>query len=394
MTRRRLRVLHVVHRLDYGGLQRLVRDIVTLADRDRFDSHVMTMTQFGVFAEGLGAFAELHQDTSIPHVSMVWPASTIARIRSIAPDVVHTHSGVWYKASLAARRARVPWLVHTDHGRRHPDPWMARFLDRLAARRTDVVVAVSNTLRCQLADTVVPDPSRIRVIVNGVDTRRFRPRPVDAMLRGELGLPRAGPLIGSVGRLDPIKAYDVMIRAFAALRATWTEGPMPALVLVGDGPQRARLARLIEEYGLQDVARLVGWRRDVEIVYRLLDVFTLSSRSEGTPLALLEAMSTGVCPVVMDVGGCSAVLGERLRHRLVPPGDPAALAEAWRAALARPDCRGADGVVARERVEGAFGLEAMIRRYERLYVGAEDGEPESAARSAPGAVAGVAGASR
>src|SRR5438876_1535216 len=136
----------------------------------------MTMTHFGPLAEGLAAFAELHQDESIPRFSMVWPRRASGKIRSIAPDVVHTHSGVWYKASLAARRAGVPRIIHTDHGRPHPDPWVARFLDGLAARRTDVVVAVSEALRRQLADTVVPDPARIRVIVNGVDTSRFGPR--------------------------------------------------------------------------------------------------------------------------------------------------------------------------------------------------------------------------
>lgn len=381
MKPRRLRVLHVVHRLDYGGLQRLVGAIVSRIDRDRFESHVLTMTQFGPLAEGLDAFAELHQDESLPRVSMVWPRRAIRRIRSIAPDVVHTHSGVWYKASFAARRAGVPRLVHTDHGRPHPDPWIARFLDKLAARRTDVVVAVSDALQRQLAAAVVADPSRIRVIVNGVDTCRFRPRPVNGTVRGELGIDAGVPVLGSIGRLDPIKAYDIMIRAFALLRANWAEGPAPVLVLVGDGPERARLAALIERHGLRETVRLVGWRRDVEDVYAVFDVFTLSSWSEGTSLGLLEAMSTGVCPVVTDVGGSAAVLDERLRHRLVPPGDPVALAQAWRDALACPARRQADGAVGRQRVEQAFGVDPMVRQYERIYAGEDIGDSRNAAAS-------------
>src|SRR2546422_9963026 len=107
---------------------------------------------------------------------MVWTRRTSGKIRSISPYVVHPHSGVWYKASLAARRAGVPRIIHTDHGRPHPDPWMARFLDGLAARRTDVVVAVSEAPRRQLAGTGVPRPARIRVIVNGVGTSRFGAR--------------------------------------------------------------------------------------------------------------------------------------------------------------------------------------------------------------------------
>jgi glycosyltransferase involved in cell wall biosynthesis len=101
----------------------------------------------------------------------------------------------------------------------------------------------------------------------------------------------------------------------------------------------------------------------------LFDVFTLSSWSEGTSLGLLEAMSSGVCPIVTDVGGSPAVLGERLYHRLVPPGDAMALATAWRDALAHPARRASDGAVARARVQEAFALETMVREYERIYVG-------------------------
>jgi glycosyltransferase involved in cell wall biosynthesis len=176
-------------------------------------------------------------------------------------------------------------------------------------------------------------------------------------------------VIGSIGRLDAIKAYDVMIEAFATLRATWKEEPKPVLVLVGDGPEGGRLAALIERHGLRDAARLTGWRKDVDRLYPLFDVFTLSSWSEGTSLGLLEAMSSGVCPIVTAVGGSPAVLGEELRHRLVQPGDAAALVAAWRAALSQGDQRRSDGAAARARVELAFGLRTMVGAYERIYRG-------------------------
>src|SRR3989454_7362719 len=88
-----------------------------------------------------------------PPRSTLFPYTTLFRSRAVAPDVVHTHSGVWYKGSLAARHAGVPRLIHTDHGRHHPDPLSARVLDGLAARRTDVIVAVSEALGHQMADT-------------------------------------------------------------------------------------------------------------------------------------------------------------------------------------------------------------------------------------------------
>ncbi|HZI21914.1 MAG TPA: glycosyltransferase, partial [Gemmatimonadales bacterium] len=208
----------------------------------------------------------------------------------------------------------------------------------------------------------------VAVIVNGIDTSRFQPHAVNGMRR-ELGLRPGAPVIGSIGRLDPIKAYDLMLQAFAELRAGWSEahGPPPYLVLVGDGPERDRLSALVERHALRDAARLVGWRKHVEDIYPVFDVFTLSSWSEGTSLGLLEAMSCGVCPVVTNVGGSPATLGESLHHRLVPPGDPTALAAAWRAALADGPGRTRDAATARQRVERAFGVEAMVREYERIY---------------------------
>jgi len=368
----RIRVLHVVLDLHAGGLERLVADLVRRVDPVRFDNHVLALRFLGRNARGLEQAGRLHVARPLPRWTMVWPLPLTRQIRAIAPDVVHTHSGVWYKASLAARQAGVRRLIHTDHGRVDPDRWGGRLLDRLAARRTDVVVAVSEALAQQLAATGVAEARRLRVVPNGVDTERFGPRPGGASVRRELALDDVTPIIGSVGRFDAVKRYDLMIEAFACLRAAWRDGPAPVLVMMGEGPEGARLAALVETHHLQGAVRLFGWRDDVERLLTAFDVFTLASRSEGTSVSLLEAMSAGICPVVTDVGGNRAVLGAELRHRLVPAGDARALAAAWEAALADGQGRRVDGAAARRRVEQRFSLDAMVRAYERLYVGEAD----------------------
>jgi glycosyltransferase involved in cell wall biosynthesis len=362
-------VLHIVLDLHAGGLERVVADLMRHVDPARFDNHVLALRFLGRNAQGLGPAARLHVADPLPPWTMLWPQPLIRQIREIAPDVVHTHSGVWYKASLAARWAGARRLIHTDHGRPYPDPWTARLLDRLAAPRTDVIVAVSEALARQLATAVAADPSRIVVVPNGVDVARFRSGLHDSGLHRALGLDPAAPIIGSVGRLDPVKAYDVMLDAFARLRGEWRVGPAPVLVVVGDGPEGARLAGLVEAHRLQGAAHMLGWRDDIERVLSSFDVFSLASRSEGTSVSLLEAMSAGVCPVVTEVGGNRAVLGGELAHRLVPSGDAQALADAWLAALQDRERRCADGQAARRRVVERFSLDAMIRAYERLYLG-------------------------
>ena len=194
----RVRVLHIVLDLNAGGLERLVADLVRRADPARFENHVLALRFLGRNARGLEPANRLHVAAPLPRWTMAWPRPLIRQIRELAPDVVHTHSGVWYKASLAARWAGVPRLIHTDHGRPYPDPLGARLLDRLAAGRTDVIVAVSAALAQQLVAGVVADRRRLRVVPNGVDAERFRPRPDDGGLRRELGLDPAAPIIGSV----------------------------------------------------------------------------------------------------------------------------------------------------------------------------------------------------
>jgi glycosyltransferase involved in cell wall biosynthesis len=378
---RRLRVAQVVLDLEEGGLERLVADLIRRLDPARFESHLVVLDFFGRHAQGLESVATLHLAPRLPPWTMVWPTPLERLFRAIAPDVVHTHSGVWYKASLAARRAGVPRLVHTDHGRaRWPEPRLDRLVDRRAAARTDVVVAVSQALAEHLARRIVRDPRRLRVVANGVDMRVFAPRPDDGAVRRELGLGPDTPLLGSLGRLDPIKGHDVMLDALAQCRGQWAGGPAPVLLLAGDGPERARLERRAR--GLGPAVRFLGWRTDVRQILRALDVFTLSSYSEGTSVSLLEAMSAGVCPVVTDVGGNAAVLGPVLAHQLVPPGDPTALAGAWRRALADPAARARVGQQARRRVQQAFDLDAMVAGYARIYEGVEAAASPRAVASA------------
>jgi glycosyltransferase involved in cell wall biosynthesis len=139
------------------------------------------------------------------------------------------------------------------------------------------------------------------------------------------------------------------------------------LVIAGDGTERADLHRRIAQFALGGRVHLLGWRDDITNLLGGFTIFSMSSNSEGTSLSLLEAMSCQRCPVVTDVGGNSAVLGESLRHRLVPARDAEALAAEWANALGDADTREKDAVVARERVLQAYSAEVMCRSYQRLY---------------------------
>ena len=365
----RLRVLHVIQNLNYGGMERVLSDIALRCDRERFETHVLCLRYLGRFAKDLEKVATLHVAASMSRASMLWPRALARQIRSIAPDVVHSHSGVWYKASLGSLLAGVPRVLHTEHGRPKPDRIKGRLIDRIGAAGSDVVVAVSEPLAAQLARSLAIPKRKLVVIPNGVDTQSYRPQADTGRLRAELGLGAETPIIGSIGRLEPIKGYDVMIDAFARLRARSTYVGA-VLVIAGEGSERSALEELVRARGLDGRVFLIGWRDDVVDMHSAFSIFTMSSRSEGTSISLLEAMSAGLAPVVTDVGGNAAVLGEELRKCLVPSEQPEALASAWEETLLSAKVAEHYRTAARRRVIDAFNVDAMVRAYERIYVGA------------------------
>lgn len=366
-TIRPLRVAFVIQNLNFGGMERVLHGLARELHGRGFDVHVVVLEYFGFFAKGLDAFATLHQVPPMSKFSLLYPHELAVVLRGIAPDIVHTHSGVWLKGVHAGRLAGVPVLVHTEHGRQDPVPLLERLIDNLASRHTDVTLAVSEALGAVLRGQVVHNPSRVRVVTNGVDTECLRPPTDQVTVRRSLDLPTDCLIIGTIGRLEPVKNYRLALRAFARVESESWGGSPPMLVLVGDGSERGSLEALAAELGLAARVRFLGWRTDAEQIYGAFDLFTLTSRSEGTSISLLEAMSTEVCPIVTDVGGNRAVLGPALSTLLVPADSEVGLAGAWQRYLSDPELRRAMGVKARLRVEEGFSMERMVDKHATLY---------------------------
>jgi len=310
---------------------------------------------------------QFHVLKPLPGISMVAPLGLVRCLRRIRPDVVHLHSGAWYKGALAARLARVPRIVYTEHGREHYDPRRARWLDRWASRWTDVVVAVSDGLRRYLEVALHVPPDRIQTIENGIDVDLFSPGPRSQELLDNLTIPPDAVVVGSVGRLEPVKAYQRMIEAVAHIGRSGVMNRPVYLVICGEGSEREALAECARQWGVADRVRLPGWvDRPVE-VYRSLDVFALTSLSEGASISLMEAMACGAAPVVMAVGANAEILGPDLRDQVVPAGDVAAFQRTVVATLQSPDRRALVRALARARAIERCSLDRVIRAYERAY---------------------------
>ncbi len=292
-------------------------------------------------------------------------------IRRTRPAIVHTHTAkAGVLGRLAAHLAGVPIVVHTYHGhvlRGYFGPVKTAFFRRLEAmlnRITDVPITVSEALREELATIGVAPRDKIRVVPLGLDLARFgRPCPRGA-LRSACRATDRDPLVGVVGRLVPIKDIDCFLDAAVTVKRS---RPDARFAIVGDGERRTALERRAAALDLADSVTFLGWRTDLEAVYADLDVVVNSSRNEGTPVALIEAMAAGRPVVATAVGGSPDLLGGGDRGRLVPAADAPALAAAVLDTLEHADEARHRADAARVYVLTHHSVERLLRDIDSLY---------------------------
>lgn len=358
-------VLHVLDTQEFAGRESVVEKLAGGQLSAGHDVRVLAVVEEGA---GDPPFLHAARGAEIPLDVLRLPPRAyleerkrlVAACREHRPDVLHTHG---YRPDViggsAAAAAGVP-SVSTVHGFTGGG-WKNRLyerLQRLCLRRFDAVVAVSAALAEELERSGVP-PSRLHVIRNAWGGRDdFLPKPE---ARRELSVEEDAFLAGWVGRVSPEKGPDVLVDALERVRLSGV-----TVSVIGDGPERAPLSRRAEAL---PEGREVRWHGSVPSAYRLFrafDVFVLSSRSEGTPMVLLEAMAAGVPVVATSVGGVPDVVS-RDEAYLVPPEDPDALADAVARVRDRPEEAARRVEAARRRLEAEFGPEAWVARYAGVY---------------------------
>jgi glycosyltransferase involved in cell wall biosynthesis len=375
-----LRIAIVIARLNVGGPATHVIGLAAGLPRDRFSVRLIAGREgrgeagMHYLAEEAGIRPEILPELS-PHLG---PADALAFFRLVRifrewkPDVVHTHTAkAGAVGRTAARCAGVPVVIHTFHGHvlrgyfSPPVQAFFRMIERTLTRITDRIVTLSPALRDDLASMGIAPPEKIDVVPLGIDLKAFRGAPQRrAELRDELGIGPDQPLVGTVGRLVPIKNHRLFLEA---ARSMVDSGSPVRFAVVGDGGLRDSLKEYACQLGIADRVHFLGWRKDMVPVYAALDLFALTSDNEGTPVAVIEAMAAGIPVVATAVGGVPDVVRDGETGRLVPPGDAPALSRAWRTALQdREVTQRMCGRAGRD-VERQFGRERMISAMAGLY---------------------------
>lgn len=363
----RMRILHLTAPARVGGLERVVAGLAVGHSTNGHHVHVgIALThdcaQHPFVDQFLGTKVRSHIAVFGARAYVRerrWLGSLIERVR---PDVVHTHG---YRSDLlggwAGQRLDVP-IVSTVHGFVGGD-MRARFYEWLqcrAFRRFDAVAPVAETQVGRLRGAGVPE-SRIHLVPNAWIGERSALSRSEA--REDLGLSDSTFHVGWVGRLSREKGADILLRALSLLTG------LPIRVsFLGDGTERAALEQLAHELGVYDSVRWLGFAPDARHFYPALDAYVLSSRTEGTPLVLLEAIAAGIPVIASRVGGVPSVTGEE-SALLVPADDAVALASAIREVAANPKVAHRRATIATQRLRDRFSPDAWLERYEGIYHG-------------------------
>lgn len=374
---RRLRVCHVITLLELGGAQRNTLYTLRELDRRRFEAALISGPG-GLLDEEAAAIPDLLFETCPSLRRSVRPAvdarallDLYRRLRRLRPDLVHTHSSkAGILGRLAAALAGVPIIIHTVHGwgftplqsaaKRH----LFVYLERIGAQLTTKLIAVSEANAVAGAQAGIAPREAFEIIRSGIEIERFRGASPDGGLRREIGIPEQAPLAGMIACLKPQKAPLDYVEA---ARRVLADLPGAHFLLAGDGALRGEVESAIRQAGLGGRFHLLGWRSDPERIVAEIDVLVLTSRHEGLPRVVPEAMAAAKPVVVTAVDGSPEAVRHGESGLLVPPGDLEAMAEALCRLLSDPETARRMGLRGRERV-GEWDIDEMVRRQERLYL--------------------------
>jgi len=364
----RRRLAYVVHSLNPGGTEKLAVEMAKAFNR-KYQVHVMCLDEPGLWTrylrgEGIPVSCCWRQ----PGLDLMVPLRLARIFRELRVDIIHAHQCTpWFYAALSRLFFRPPRLLLEEHGRFFPESknekraWVNRLLIK---RLTHRFVAVSKDVRARLEAYEGLDSREIEVVYNGVLPQARLPDEGRRALRAGLGFTPDHFVVGTVGRFDPIKNLPLLVGSIDAASKTLLD---IRGLLVGDGPLFGQIQSDVEASGLGETIKMPGFREDARSLTQCMDLFVLSSFSEGTSMALLEAMAAGVPVVVTDVGGNPEIVVDGECGEIIPSGSKDALTSAIVRAAKEPERWRQLGDAGQRRFEKRFTFAGMIERYDAEY---------------------------
>lgn len=366
-------IAHIIFRLDIGGLENGLVNLINHMPADRYRHAIICLTGYTDFRDRIERNVEVFALNKAEGKDFGMYVRLWRLLRELRPDVVHTRNLSTLDSQFVAALAGIRHRVHGEHGwdmiDLHGTSRKYKLLRRACRLLIHRYIPLSQDLERWLHRTIRVPRGKISRIYNGVDTERFA-----SVRQGKAPLPLAGfasPenfVIGTVGRMETVKDQLTLVQAFLRLRERCApDADRLRLVLVGEGELREKARALLAQGGAENAAWLAGARDDIPQILRSLDVFVLPSLNEGISNTILEAQASGLPVIATRVGGNPELVEQGADGLLVPPGDPQAMAAALEAYLIDPALAARHGANGRHKVVEDFSLGAMVQGYLEVY---------------------------
>ena len=360
------RVAYVIGELGNGGAEYQLYELVRGLDRARVDPTVLVLAAGGYWADHIRELGvDVEEIAGRGSADLGRLRRLRAALRRLAPDVLHTvlWSGNCY-GRMAALGLGIPVVIAAERNVIARPAWQVA-VERVLDRSTDAYLVNSGAVADGLVTRERLPAAKIRVVHNGIDLTRLPPFSLDRVAaRRTAGFDPQRRLVAQVGRLTAQKDYPTFLAAAARVAVEVADVDF---LVVGEGELRSELEAEVGRLDLGGRVRFLGLRHDVPALLGAVDVLVLTSRYEGLPNVVIEAMATGAVAVATDVGGVRELLVSGETGFIVPPGDAQAVADAVLAVLRAPESALRTAAAARRRVETEFTVDAMVRRTMELY---------------------------
>jgi len=367
-------IAHVIYRLGVGGLENGLVNLINAIPSNRYRHAIICVENYTDFRHRIK-----RDDVEIIALNkrkghdIKLYFRLLKVLRELKPDIIHTRNLSALEAQLVAVIARVKVRVHSEHGRDISDLTGENFkyntLRRSIYPFVSHFITVSKDLETWLTTLLAVSPDRISQIYNGVDHLRFFPDVSQSRRHGPEGFfVENAFVVGSVGRMEEVKNYPNLVKAFLRIFEQQSEArERLRLMIVGDGSTRQECVRLVQEAGAEKYVWFPGERSDIPELMRMMDLFVLPSLAEGISNTILEAMSSGLPVVATRVGGNVELVEDAKTGKLVTSENVVELAEAILEYYTESELLALHGQSARQKIEAEFSMASMINSYLSVY---------------------------
>lgn len=366
-----IKVAHLTYDMRIGGTETVIKNLIEAADQDVFDTEILCIEP------KLGPFGEQLAQQGVKITNFNWQGGfdtgLIRLIRQHLIDsnvnVLHCHQYTpWVYGCLAALGLRTR-IIFTEHGRFYPDSgsWKRKLTNPVLTFFTGKITAISQATKAALTEFEFIPARKIDVVYNGIQGLTVNPSE-QKQLRAKLNIPSEAIVLGTVARLDPIKNQVMMLEAFKTVSCAYES---LYLLIVGDGGEREALEKHAKSLKIGERVIFTGYESKPAVHIAVMDIFLLSSLSEGTSMTLLEAMSLAKPCVVTDAGGNREVISHDVNGKVTENNNVSAFAEAITDIISNGSVT-VMGQKSLDRFNELFTVDAMQKHYKPMWIGKDD----------------------